>query len=316
MHTLHRVEIKSFLILLTIIGVVFSAVSYVKAQNTPESGVTISPLIFELNSNPGDTVTNQLKIYNQTEYMQSVDMLAEEFTPYGEEGQVVLEESEDTSSYGVADWISISPSKFQLEAKKQQIVTFIINIPENAEPGGHYVSIVSSISGGTNQITGSGVATKSGALVLLRVSGNITEEIVIDTFSTKSFSEFGPVDFNVRFENTGNVHLKPAGFISITDTFGKKVATLEIPQNNVIPGAVRQARTVWDQVNLKGRYTATLVANYGSNSKKTIVATTTFTVFPWKEGLIILAIIILVVLIAFRMRKRIGLAFKVLIGKH
>lgn len=295
-----------------------SGLLYSQAIAQDQQGLSISPVVFEINSDPGDTLTNQLKIYNPTEYAQNVKMKVEDFTPIGEEGQVALEEpSDENATYSLAKWTTVSPSEFILASKEQKIVTFAITVPQNGEPGGHYGSIVAQLSGPAEQAGGSGVTSKRGALILLRVSGNIREEVLIKSFeSTKKFQEYGPVQLDLRFENTGNVHLKPAGFIIITDIFGKQVAQIEIPQNNVIPAAVRRAETTWEEKNLVGYYTASVVATYGNTSKETITAVTTFTVFPWKKGIVVGLILVVLIFILIRSRRRIGLALKVLLGKR
>ena len=287
------------------------------AENGQESGLSISPVVFEINSDQGDTLINQVKIYNPTDFPQNVKMQVEDFTPVGEEGQVVLDQpGKENSTYSLTSWTTVSPTEFVIDSKQQQVVNFTINVPQNGEPGGHYGSIVAAISGGKAQMTGSVTGTKRGSLILLRVSGNITEDVVIDTFEAKDFQEYGPVDFNLKFKNIGNVHVRPAGFITITDQFGKQVAQLDIPRNNVIPNAIRQAGTTWEEKNLMGRYTATMVANYGATSKQTVTSVITFTVFPWKKGLVVGTVILVFLLVLAKSRKRISLALKVLMGKH
>ena len=286
----------------------------ISAQQPSEQSLTISPIVFELNSDPGDVITNQIKVYNATDFPQNVSMQIEDFSPIGDEGQIILEESGDNSTYSLASWAGISPTEFVLGSNQQQIVDFTITVPPNGEPGGHYGSILAQISGGKPEQSGTSVATKRGALILLRVSGNIKEDLIVDTFGTENFQEFGPVDFDVKFKNIGNIHVKPAGFVTITDMFGKQVAEIEIPQNNVIPEAVRQAGTTWEEEGLIGRYTATLVANYGSATKQSITAVTTFTVFPWKKGLLYGGIGLLIIFIILKSRKRISRATKVLLG--
>lgn len=285
-----------------------------KAQEDT-SGLSISPVVFELNSDPGDFLTNQIKIHNPSEFPQNVKITVEDFVPIGEEGEVALSESDgENSTFSLASWTTVSPAEFTLQSKQQQIINFSINVPSNGEPGGHYGSIVAGISGGSNDFTGSSVGNKRGALILLRVSGNIKEEIIVNDFDTKSFQEFGPVEFSVKFENIGNVHVKPAGFVIVTNMFGKEVAQFEIPQNNVIPGAIRQANANWEDKNLIGRYTATLVANYGSTSKQSVTAITNFTVFPWKKGLLYGGIGLFALYLLMKSRKRLGKALKVLAG--
>lgn len=303
------------LILIALLGLLLIQRSLSFAQST-QSGLSISPVVFELNSAAGDTVTSQIKIYNPTQFPQSVDMVIEDFTPVGEEGDVVLAEADDDSTYSLAAWATITPSQFVLRPEEQQIVTFTINVPTNAEPGGHYGSIVASLSGGTENVSGSSVGSKRGSLLLLRVAGDINEDISIDTFSVDSFQEYGPVDFELKFKNDGNVHLKPAGFITIVDTFGNQVAQVSIPQNNVIPDAIRQANTTWEEENLMGRYTATVVVTYGNSAKQTITDVVTFTVFPWKTALMYIGGLTAFSLLIYASRKRLAAAFKVLMGKN
>jgi hypothetical protein len=175
---------------------------------------------------------------------------------------------------------------------------------------------VASISGGSTNGSGSIVGSKRGALVLLRVSGNIREDLEVDTFSTEGFQEKGPINFTLKFQNNGNVHVRPAGFITITDTFGKQVVQIEIEQKNIIPGSVRDITTEWNNKKLFGRYTATLVANYGNESKQVVTAVSSFTVFPWKIGLGLLAVLFIFIWIIITYKQRIKLAAKVLFGKH
>ncbi len=279
------------------------------------SGLSISPVTFELNAEPGDKLTNQIKIYNPTNSTLTLNIKLEDLTATGDEGQVVLSEPVDDSSYSIAKWITVTPSVLTLEAKDEAFITFDINIPNNAEPGGHYGSIVASLSGATQEVTGSSVGSDRGALILLKVAGNVEEELLIDTFEAPSFSEYGPIHFDITFENMGNVHVKPQGFVTITNFAGDQITQLEIPRNNVIPGAKRQADVDWEDKNLIGRYTATLVANYGEGNSEVITDSITFIVFPWKVALLILVVVVLVSIILFKGRKRFGKAVKALTSK-
>lgn len=307
----HIARVSKSLLLLAAIFLV-APLNTIFAQD--EAGLSISPVVFELNANPGDTVTNQIKIYNPTDFPLSVEMKAEDFTPVGEEGKVVLSDSEDNSTFSIASWTTISPAEFIIKPAEQVVVSYTIVVPENGEPGGHYGSIVASLSGGTQDVSGSSVASKRGSLVLLRIAGNVEEKIRVNTFETDSFSEYGPINFDLKFENVGNVHVKPAGFITITDMFGKQVAEIEIPQSNVIPTAIRASTVVWEEEKLAGKYTATVVANYGTTSKQVVTDVITFTVFPWRTVLLYSVGIILVLTLLFKLRHRLKKAFKVLIG--
>src|SRR5690606_8074877 len=107
------------------------------------------------------------------------------------------------------------------------------------------------------------VTTRVGTLVLLRVSGNVSEQASISTFEAPAYSQQGPVNFSLRIQNEGNVHIRPKGTIIITDMFGRKVEEIPLDGANVLPGSVRKTDSTWEKTNILGTYTATLVATYG-----------------------------------------------------
>ena len=117
---------KITLSLLTLILVTITLNHFVTAQDSDQQGLTISPVVFELNADPGDILTNDLKVFNHTDYKQTVKILIEDFTPIGEEGQVVLKEPDegDNLTYSLASWTKVYPEEFTLEPKKQKIISF------------------------------------------------------------------------------------------------------------------------------------------------------------------------------------------------
>ena len=282
-------------------------------------GVTISPLTFELTANPGDTLANKIKIYNPTDKIISIKVEAEDFRAVGEEGKVVTtSESDEDTTYSLRKWIVMVPTEFTLEPGKEKIVDFIIEVPENAEPGGKYGSILAGITGSISDGgTGATIAIKTGALVLLMVSGDLNEELIVSDFSAPSFLEYGPVSFEIKFENTGTVHVRPRGFIVVTDLFGKKVAELEFSQKNVLPGAIRKNEAEWDIKWLFGKYTATVVGNYGTGNIPFETRVITFWVLPWKLMLGISLILLFVVVFFMKTKKRWKMALRILFkGEH
>ena len=289
------------------------------AQENTRSGVTVSPVTFELTANPGDIISNKIKIYNPTNKVVSIKMEAEDFKAVGEEGKVITtSESDEDTTYSLRKWIMMVPTEFTLEPGKEKIVDFIIEVPENAEPGGKYGSILAGISGSLSSGgTGTAITTKTGALVLLMVSGDLNEELIVSDFSAPSFQEYGPVPFEIKFENTGTVHVRPRGFVVVTDMFGNKVAELEFTQKNVIPGAIRRNEANWDTKWLFGKYTAALVGNYGTGNIPFESSVITFWVLPWKLMLGISLILLLIFVFFVKTKKRWRMALRILFkGEH
>lgn len=301
---------RNFLIL--IIGVagglfVFSGVL------SQEVGLTISPLTFELTANPGDVLKNKLRVFNPTDSIVAVKMEVEDFTVSGERGQVRIQPAEN-ETYSLARWVKTVPETFVLEPKEQKIIDFIIEVPENAEPGGHYGSVLATtaaVIGG--EFKGTAITQKVGSLVLLAVSGEVRENVVIKEFSAPEFLEIGPVKFTIRLENKGTVHVRPRGFVTITNWRNKKVADLEFPQLNVLPASVRKTEITWDKKWLLGQYKATLVGSYGVSNTPLNPYVITFWVLPWKIVLGIFLVLILTLVFFYKTRKRWRLAIKILL---
>lgn len=274
--------------------------------------VTVSPLNFELNSNPGDQFANYIKIYNDTDAEISVKMEVEDFMASGEKGEVLLKSDNSISTYSLHNWVSMNPEVFNLSPRTTQIVEFSIAVPKNAEPGGHYASILASVSGAGVESTGVGVAQKVGSLLLLSVSGEIYEKMDIVEFLAPKFTEYGPKELTAKFTNSGTMHVKPRGFVIIKNMFGKEVAKIDIPQLNILPQSSRKIDIPVKLSGLVGKYEASLVAIYGVGNEP-ISAAAAYWVFPWKiisGGLAILAII---VFFFYKTRRRWRLALKALL---
>lgn len=262
----------SYLITAFVISIIFFATS-IQAQDA--AGLTIIPPKLELFANPGDTINESIRLTNDSNLPQTFGIVVEDFRSTGEEGQVVLEES-GTESYSLQSWIKLSTPAIVVQPGEEIVYPFSIIVPRDAEPGGHYASILFQI-GGTEIIPGvTSVRSRIGALILLRTSGDVREDSQIENFSAPKFSQRGPIDISLRVKNNGTTHIRPNGTIIVTNIFGRKVAELPLSGYNVFPGAIRKMDTTWEKENLFGVYTATLVATYGQQNLP-LTAVTTFT---------------------------------------
>ena len=277
--------------------------------------LSISQVTFELTGNRGDVLVNRLRVFNPTNSSIAIEMEIEDFAAAGEEGEVIVKEAE-TETYSLAKWIRVSSGSFTLGPNEQKFVDFIITIPLSAEPGGKYGSVLATTKGimsPDEEMAGAAISTKVGALVLLTVSGDVVENLEVKEFSVPSFSETGPVPFLIRFENTGTVHVIPRGYVTITDWRSKKVIDIEFPQHTVIPGSVRRVKALWDKKWAFGRFTATLVGNYGTGNVPLKPPVVVFWLFPWRIALGVFIVSALVITYFVKTRKRWKMALKILI---
>lgn len=268
-----------------LMAVMLTSVVEVKAQEAV--GLTIIPPKIEMFANPGDTISESIRLTNNSNSPQTYSITVEDFRSTGEEGQVVLEEV-DLETYSLRSWIKPSAPAIVVQPNEEVVYPFSISVPKNAEPGGHYASILFQIGGAENIPGVTSVRSRVGALILLRISGDVKEDAKIESFDAPQFSQKGPIDISLRVSNAGTTHIRPNGTIIVTNLIGKKVAEIPLAGLNVFPGAIRKMDTKWDKENLFGIYTATLVATYGQQSLP-MTAVTKFTVASY-TGIILLIV--------------------------
>jgi hypothetical protein len=276
-------------------------------------GIQVSPALVELNVKRGETYTINLRAMNVTDGELLYGISIEDFVAAGETGAPrIVEDSNLPDTASVKTWVS-SESEFTLGARKEKNVDVLVTVPSNAEVGGHYGVI--RFSGSTPNIdtTGVGVTASTGVLLLIRVDGTITEKANLASFFTanndgkqSSFFESGPINFAVRVQNTGNVHVKPTGNVEVKDMFGNVVGNVAVnnttPPSNVLPSSIRRFDVKLDTSWMFGMYTADLALGYGTTGQA-ITNTITFWVIPWKLIMIVLLAIAVVVFILKRMIK-------------
>ena len=274
------------------------------AQNAGQ-GLEVSPPSQEVSVDPGGTVTVKAKIRNRSNTSLPMEVHIEDFTAKGEEGQVELNAN---SPYSVASWGTVNPKTFTLEAGEEQEVTATLKAPNDAA-GGHFGSFVFAAKNDQPSGNTAGLSQAIASLFLVRVSGTVDEKLSMKDFRAPAFSEFGPVPFELKFENSGNVHVAVGGLIGVTDMFGKKIADIVVPGTNVFPGASRIVRPSLDQQFLFGPYTATAVMYYGSGNQN-LTQTMTFYVFPLRIAIGVAIVLFILYLMRKRLKKSLKALFK------
>lgn len=295
------VIIPAFFVAVIAIGV-FATIHAQKAS----PGLQVHPSNFEVTLQPGQPTTETVYLENRTDQTLPIKVGLKNFTAQGEEGAVNLT-SEDTT-YALAKWITVSPTTATIAPHEQQKFTFTVTAPTNAEPGGHYGSLVFATTPDKNvNGTGAVLSEEVASLILAHIPGNVTENASVESFAPeKNFYEFGPVTMDMRVKNSGQIHIQPKGQALIKGTLGDTY-TVDLQPYNVLPGATRKIPVVLTNKLLLGKYTVQLIAAYGTTNQQ-LTGSTEFIAFPVRYGLVALVVLFLL----FLMRKRIGKAFKAL----
>jgi len=256
--------------------------------------ITIGPAKLELSADPGDVLTGEMSLFNETDKADNFYISFEKFIEEGSQ-RIFLADEESL----VAEWMEAPESVF-LTGGERKRVSFTIRVPEGAPPGGHF-AVAWWSTAPPEAKGGVGIAVRAGILIFLRVSGEVTEEAEILYSPKQTIVGSLPLGFNVTFKNLGNVHLKPLGNIIIKDLFGRTKAQISInPQRfNVLPESQRTFIADWQGEGIFfGPYRATLEVSYGSDESKEFKKTALVWVLPWiLTLLIVLALIILILVI-------------------
>jgi len=302
---------KRILALLGIFLAVICLTSFkIYAQRNSNVGMIVHPSSFDLTESPGKTVSDTVTLDNLQSQSIKVKVDLRNFTAQGEEGSVSLTTNDTT--YSLAKWIKVNPITIDVPAHGSQEFTFEITVPKDAEPGGHFGSIIFTTVPPAVKGTGAAVSLEVASLISLEIPGNAKEKAVIESFTTdKSFYEFGPATFSTRISNQGGRHIVINGSIVAKGWFGQKFIAPLYPPESILPGATKRITATLDHKLLIGPFTAKLIATYGTKNAQ-LNANLEFSAFPVRYAVIVLIILLLIFLARSRIAAIIKVSVKIL----
>ena len=243
--------------------------------------ISINPAHIELTATPGAHLTSAFKFWNGTNADLLIHLEAADFTPQGEEGQILVDGEEDPIN-SLKAWVRTAAPDVNIPAGEELPIDYSLDVPANASPGSHWGTLLTVLA---PQGTGPGTAvqTRLGLLILVRVLGDVREKLTIESASAPRFTDSPPITVEARFRNEGTVHEAPQGTIEVRNLFGALVATGTLPVRNVLPGVVRKVdASVGDRGFWLGRYTVLLSAAYGDKGE-TLAARRVVWIIPWRR---------------------------------
>jgi hypothetical protein len=277
--------------------------------------LTISPVRFEINGDPGQTLNHEITLINEGAQTETYYTSYSNFEAQGESGSPAFVEPKE----GLGTWMNIQDS-VTLAPGQQKIIPFNITIPKDAQPGGNFAVI---FFGSTPGGQGVSIGSKTGILILLSVNGDVKEQAGLVEFNLKDKKHFYkqlPVGFFYRFSNQGGDRVKPTGSVVIRSILGFTVKKVNANPNdgNVLPNTTRKFEPEWSkrdtvderdqQLELNEKYSfikevksqwynfafgifrAKVVASFGTENQIVKSNAVYFVVFPWELLLVIIVI--------------------------
>jgi hypothetical protein len=300
----------------TLTTIVWQRSAYaVQTASVGGDALKISPVRWDLTVDPGTTKVIDLFVQNLTDVPATLHPAINDFTASTDESgapKVILDEDKFAPSHSFKKFAQ--PLKdFTVAPHEMKTIKATIVIPKDAAGGGYYGAIrfsPSSAAGGKNvNLSGS-----VGSLILLRVNGDIKEQLNVASFDVSQkpknkddkakvgafFNSNKNLTSVVRFNNAGNVQVAPFGTVVLKKA-GKTISQARInevdPRGLVLPDSTRRFEVNLDKVGAFGKYTIEGSFGYGSTGQL-LTAKKTFYVVPVSVFVLIgLAIAVLAFLI-------------------
>ncbi len=281
-----------------------------QAASSGGNALRVSPVRTDLTIKPGQTQVVTINVTNVTSTTANLQVIINDFVGNrNESGQpvLILNPNQFATSHSLKRFIA-PVGNFVLKSGEEKGIPISITIPANAAGGGYYGAVrfapASNVNGPNQTVS---LAGSVGSLILVKVPGNIKEQLTIASFDTRVndrpssfFTSKKNIDAVVRFQNEGNLQEEPFGKILLKNNGGKILGQYEVnntvPPGNVLPDSIRKFTIpLKDKSGSFGRYKLEANLGYGS-SGQLLSASTTFYVIPLS---VIIGFIILVLVILF-----------------
>jgi len=182
--------------------------------------------------------------------------------------------------FSLVRWIKFYPAKFKLTGGETQIVEADIQIPKDT--GGGLYGII-YVEARPLRPSGEHVASvpRVGAITLLTLPGESIKEAEITAVDVVQNKPGEEIHILSTFHNTGNIYLRPEGYVIIRNQTGEEIAKVFIKPGKILPGYSRQLTAKWKIEDLQvGVYTAEVHLTF---AEKSLIARKTFEVINTNE---------------------------------
>lgn len=270
--------------------------------------VKVQPSLIDETVDPGQVLEGALTITNENGGLQTYFITTRNVNGMSDTGTPSFDDTISDDPLEAASWIQPLQKSVTMDVGESVTVPYRIEVPQNASPGSYFAAFFVTREAEEVLQSGAGVGFHVASLVNLRVSGEVSEDMIFrDFFTKKSFFTKPSVFFTARIDNTGSVHQRPQGIINISDMLGNSVG--QVPFNEsagaILPHYDRVFETTWNHDGFAfGRYKAVASIVYGETQKNTLSKEVTFWVIPLKEvGIVLGSIIAFLLLLSFGVRK-------------
>lgn len=149
----------------------------------------------------------------------------------------------DQQKYALASWLSLESDHLEVAAGATQKVEVTVLNKESLGAGGHYGAVIAQVETQEPVKGVVGVNQSLASLLLVKKTGGEVYSLKLDKISDKKGSWRLPInEIELRFLNSGNVHVIPRGVVAVTDPWGRQVEQGIINTDSaiILPESYRQ----------------------------------------------------------------------------
>jgi len=237
-----------------------------------EVSVSVSPIRVEHLVKQGEKGTDTISVTNDGTAPTRLKVLIEDWALTRDGNPMFMKVGKNP--YSCAEWIRINPVDFKIDPGQTREVRYTISVPQGIEEAGYRAAVIfETVPDVTPGEKAKRVYLKGRiATILYEVVGKPSPQG--HTNSLKADLKKEGVDFILALQNTGKVHFRTKGSITVKDSNGSKAFEVELPDVPILPKSERDVRVSYDKSIPKGKYKAIAVVDIGK--KELIGAEATF----------------------------------------
>lgn len=300
-HRIARLRLRILFISATAIVAAFAylgGTSPVSAAG--HEGLTLFPTKIEVTGKPGGEAQESITLVNSDGRTLGLTTDISDYIIRPDNSFVFLPPGD--TSYSSALWTSLDKREFTIQPGQSKTVAVKVSIPKQAEPGGHYSSVIFKIRSEAESRPGIKIVSAIAVQILTAVGdgSQIIRDGIVSGLRNTNGNFDREVESSVTFKNRGNVHLSIKGHVNFYDFRGEKIGTAPLQPITVLPKTSRISKAKWVGPRV-GLIMSKATVEYGPNlatyDTKRFSPKEQFWILPWREGIAVLAILIALVII-------------------
>ena len=259
----------------------------------------VSPTLISIDqATPGSAHDARIRIYNRRAIPTrfTIDVIGLAGSPDPLQRVAFLERGDPADRSSARSWVTPAVRTITLQPRQVATVPIRVVVPQQARPGGHYASVLvraaarpagDALPGG--QV---GVETEMAVPLLAVVPGRVATSVAIHEVAAPGrVTSHARWSADVVLENTGDIHARPRGTVTITSLFGRVVARTSIGGRILLPDGRDRSRVTWKHAPWLGRYSIT-VAAHAQGAQGDTTSRTVWVLPPWWTWLVLAGLVV------------------------